>query len=134
MHQIGTVSFLPQHRVHHAQQIRQILQMVFMVRLVLLPRTSNPCNRIGGNMSRATQSDLNAPPYLCVVCYGGHLSRERGAFLISVGKPLTCIDCGDEIAKKQAKKHTIAIPFNKGAYQYIHNPSDMVITNPKRTI
>jgi hypothetical protein len=26
---------------------------------------------------------------------------------------------------------TVAIPYSKGAYQLIHNPADMFITNPK---
>jgi hypothetical protein len=26
---------------------------------------------------------------------------------------------------------TVAIPYSKGAYQLIHNPADMFMTNPK---
>ena len=44
-----------------------------------------------------------------------------------------CLDCGDRVAQIKAKTFCVAIPFNKGAYQYIHNPSDLKITNPKRT-
>lgn len=44
-----------------------------------------------------------------------------------------CLDCGDDIAKTHAESFTVAIPFNKGAYQYIHNPKELSQTNPKRT-
>ena len=72
--------------------------------------------------------------YLCVVCYGGHVNPERAKALIKNNQAITCIECGDELAKEKAKRYTVSIPYNKGAYQYIHNPHDMVITNPKRTI
>jgi ribosomal protein L37AE/L43A len=42
---------------------------------------------------------------------------------------LTCLRCGDRQAKQV--KHLIAIPYSKGAYQYIHNPKDLFQTNPK---
>ena len=71
--------------------------------------------------------------YLCTECYGGQVNPERARALIRNGSPITCIECGDKLAKQKAKSFTVAIPFNKGAYQYIHNPKDMVITNPKRT-
>ena len=41
-----------------------------------------------------------------------------------------CMACGESLAKQV--KHTVQIPYSKGAYQYIHNPEDMKITNPKR--
>lgn len=41
----------------------------------------------------------------------------------------TCLKCGDKQARKV--KHLIAIPYSKGAYQYIHNPKDLFQTNPK---
>ena len=44
-----------------------------------------------------------------------------------------CIDCGVDVAKAVAEGFTVAIPFNKGAYQYIHNPKELSTTNPKRT-
>lgn len=42
-----------------------------------------------------------------------------------------CMPCGEELAKE--RKFTVAIPYNKGAYQLIHNPKDLFFTNPKRT-
>jgi len=41
-----------------------------------------------------------------------------------------CLPCGEERAR--LVKHIVQIPFSKGAYQYIHNPDDLKITNPKR--
>jgi len=61
----------------------------------------------------------------CLDC-GEPYSKERWRIGI-----MYCLDCGDVRAKE--KKFTIAIPFNKGAYQYIHNPEDLCFTNPKRT-
>jgi hypothetical protein len=46
----------------------------------------------------------------------------------------TCLDCGMDEAKAISEGFTVAIPFNKGAYQYIHNPKELATTNPKRTI
>lgn len=43
----------------------------------------------------------------------------------------SCLVCGEKNAKKV--KHIVQIPYSKGAYQYIHNPSDLCFTNPKRT-
>lgn len=40
-----------------------------------------------------------------------------------------CMVCGESLAK--LKKHVVQIPFTKGAYQYIHNPDDLKITNHK---
>lgn len=72
--------------------------------------------------------------HLCTECWGGHVPEKRAKFLISSGLRMTCMECGEALAKAKAKSFTVAIPFNKGAYQYIHNPRDMIITNPKRTI
>ena len=41
-----------------------------------------------------------------------------------------CLLCGEEAARQV--KHIVEIPFSKGAYQYIHNPDDLKIVNPKR--
>ena len=41
-----------------------------------------------------------------------------------------CMPCGEALAKR--KKHLVEIPFSKGAYQYIHNPDDLRLVNPKR--
>jgi hypothetical protein len=40
-----------------------------------------------------------------------------------------CLECGDKIAKQ--KKFTVAIPYGKGAYQLIHNPEELKMTNQK---
>ncbi len=45
----------------------------------------------------------------------------------------TCLDCQADLDRQQPVKHTIAIPYAKGAYQYIHDPKDLFQTNPKRT-
>jgi len=42
-----------------------------------------------------------------------------------------CLACGEVIAKE--RKFTVAIPYNKGAYQLINDPKDLFFTNPKRT-
>ena len=42
----------------------------------------------------------------------------------------TCMPCGDKAAK--LVPHIVQIPFSKGAYQFIYNPDDLKITNPKR--
>lgn len=44
-----------------------------------------------------------------------------------------CLECGIDVAKAVSEGFTVAIPFNKGAYQYIHNPKELATTNPKRT-
>lgn len=41
----------------------------------------------------------------------------------------TCKPCGE--AQARERKFVVQIPFSKGAYQYIHNPEDLRITNPK---
>ena len=43
----------------------------------------------------------------------------------------TCIEHGDLLAKQ--RKFTVAIPYGKGAYQLIHDPSDLFNTNQKNT-
>lgn len=44
-----------------------------------------------------------------------------------------CLECGIDVAQAVTEGFTVAIPFNKGAYQYIHNPKELSQTNPKRT-
>ena len=41
-----------------------------------------------------------------------------------------CMLCGEKLATQ--KRHIVEIPFSKGAYQYIHNPDDLRLVNPKR--
>lgn len=43
-----------------------------------------------------------------------------------------CLTCGDAAARETRKGWCVSIPYTKGAYQYIHNPDDLKITNPKR--
>lgn len=43
-----------------------------------------------------------------------------------------CLGCGDTAAREERRSWCVSIPYTKGAYQYIHNPDDMKITNPKR--
>ena len=43
----------------------------------------------------------------------------------------TCVYCGEIEARKV--KHCVAIPYNKGAYQYISDVELLKQTNPKRT-
>jgi ribosomal protein L37AE/L43A len=67
--------------------------------------------------------------YLCVVCRG-YIAHGRYKLGYS-----TCTHCGEVAAKKEAKRKAsmVQIPYSKGAYQYIHNPADLIGTNPKKT-
>ena len=51
--------------------------------------------------------------YLCVVCYGGHVNPERAKALIKNNQAITCIECGDRIAKE--RRHCI-VPMAKSNY------------------
>jgi hypothetical protein len=62
----------------------------------------------------------------CLLC-GDEYDLER---MTKMGFKV-CMPCGEELAKE--RKFTVAIPYNKGAYQLIHNPKDLFFTNPKRT-
>lgn len=66
----------------------------------------------------------------CCVCDAPITPRERAALGYD-----TCLTCGEMAAKTEAKRKAsmVQIPFSKGAYQYIHNPADLIGTNPKRT-
>ncbi len=68
--------------------------------------------------------------YLCTVCYGGHVNPERAKVLTKNNKPITCIECGDAIAKEKAKKYTIA-PMHKSNYMLITDPADLKGLNNK---
>lgn len=63
--------------------------------------------------------------FQCVIC-GDDVSHAR----VALGYK-TCLHCGEAQAKKV--KHTIAIPYSKGAYQYISQAELLKQTNPKRT-
>mgnify|MGYP003343298311 CR=1 FL=1 len=41
----------------------------------------------------------------------------------------TCLECGEKEAK--LRKFTVAIPYGKGAYQLIHDPEELKMTNAK---
>lgn len=62
-------------------------------------------------------------------CCGDKYPIER---LVKLGYK-TCLECGIDEAQAISDGFTVAIPFNKGAYQYIHNPKELAQTNPKRT-
>ena len=72
--------------------------------------------------------------HLCTKCWGGHVPDDRAKHLIHNKLRMTCMDCGEKLAKIRTKGFTVAIPYGKGAYQYIHDPKDLFTTNPKRTI
>lgn len=65
------------------------------------------------------------PATLCRIC-GDNIPHQRQR----LGKT-TCIDCQADLDRTEPTPHLIAIPYNKGAYQYIHNPRDLFQTNPK---
>lgn len=68
--------------------------------------------------------------YICVECRGYvHSQRYRLGYK-------TCLQCGEMAAReeKRRKASMVQIPYSKGAYQYIHNPADLIGTNPKRTV
>jgi hypothetical protein len=66
-------------------------------------------------------------PTPCRIC--GEAISPRRVIL----EKTTCLDCQNDLDKTEPTQHCIAIPYNKGAYQYIHNPADLFGTNPKRT-
>lgn len=51
--------------------------------------------------------------YLCVACYGGHVNPERAKALTKNNQPITCIECGDRMAKE--RRHCI-VPMAKSNY------------------
>jgi hypothetical protein len=61
---------------------------------------------------------------LCPCCGDDvHIDRWRAGYRL-------CKPCGE--ARARERKHVVQIPFSKGAYQYIHNPTEELrITNPK---
>ena len=66
------------------------------------------------------------PPKPCRIC--GEAIQPARARL----EKTTCIDCQADLDLSEPTQHLIAIPYNKGAYQYIHNPADLFGTNPKQ--
>ena len=59
-----------------------------------------------------------------------YVNGRRANFLIDKSKPLTCMKCGDAIAKN--RKFTVA-PMNKSNYYHVYNPDMLKQLNPKRT-
>lgn len=68
--------------------------------------------------------------YLCVACFFEQVPIARAKRCIEDEEPITCVQCGEEAAKKV--KHTIA-PLNKSNYYYISNMELLKQLNPKRT-
>jgi hypothetical protein len=62
----------------------------------------------------------------CILC-GDEFALER---MTELGYKV-CLPCGEKLARQ--RKFTVAIPYNKGAYQLIYNPKELSFTNPKRT-
>ena len=66
----------------------------------------------------------------CQECWGGTVSKARENLLRSQGKPVTCMECGERLAKE--RKHTI-VPMNKSNYIPVTNYEILKQLNPKRT-
>lgn len=67
------------------------------------------------------------PPKPCRIC-GEAIPPAR--LLL---EKTTCLPCQQDLDITEPVRHLVAIPYNKGAYQHIHNPADLFGTNPKRT-
>lgn len=68
--------------------------------------------------------------YLCTECYGGHVPDARAAHQIRNGLKLTCMDCGERLAKERASHYTIA-PMHKSNYMLITDLNDLKGLNNK---
>ena len=68
---------------------------------------------------------VRSPDKPCRIC--GDAIYPRRVLL----EKTTCLACQADLDKTEPIKHTVAIPYNKGAYQHIHNPADLFNTNPK---
>jgi hypothetical protein len=66
------------------------------------------------------------PPKPCRCC-GKAIPFKRSR----LGKT-TCLPCQQDLDITEPVKHTVAIAYNKGAYQHIYNPADLFNTNPKQ--
>jgi hypothetical protein len=67
----------------------------------------------------------------CQECWGGTVAHAREKLLRSQGKRITCMECGERLAKEV--KHTI-VPMNKSNYIPVTNYEILKQLNPKRTI
>ncbi len=68
--------------------------------------------------------------YICTCCYWEQVPQARAARCIKDKVAITCVGCGEELAKQV--KHTIA-PLNKSNYYYISSMETLKQLNPKRT-
>lgn len=80
------------------------------------------------------QANHQSHTYFCIANIAKdcqvYVYSKRANFLIEQCKPLTCIKCGDTIAKN--RKFTVA-PMNKSNYYLVYNPDMLKQLNPKRT-
>jgi hypothetical protein len=66
----------------------------------------------------------------CQECWGGTVALAREKLLRKQGKRITCMECGERLAKEV--KHTI-VPMNKSNYIPVTNYEILKQLNPKRT-
>lgn len=64
-------------------------------------------------------------PKPCRIC-GEAIDPRRAAL-----EKTTCIECQADLDRLHPTQHLVAIPYGKGAYQYIHDPADLFNTNQK---
>ena len=86
----------------------------------LLSCPFNPRNSERGSMTK----------YLCTECRGGHVDEARAKALKANGSPITCLHCGNELAKRKASQYTVA-PMHKSNYMLITNLDDLKGLNNK---
>lgn len=68
--------------------------------------------------------------HLCTECYGGHVEHKRAMYLITNKLRMTCMQCGEALAKERAKSYCIA-PMHKSNYMLITNMEDLKGLNNK---
>jgi hypothetical protein len=66
--------------------------------------------------------------YICTACYFNHVETARAAMQISKKLRLTCMPCGEQLAKEV--RHTI-VPMHKGNYVKVTDMNDLKDLNPK---
>jgi hypothetical protein len=77
-----------------------------------------------GNVRKDPYATL--PPKPCRIC------KQAIDLRRVVLEKTTCFECQQNLDITEPVKHLVAIAYNKGAYQYIHNPADLFDTNPKQ--
>lgn len=90
-----------------------------------MPTTTSDKTAPSGNVRIKRNPYATLPATPCRIC--GDAIPPRRVLL----EKTTCITCQADLDKTEPVVHTVAIPYNKGAYQYIHNPKDLFQTNPK---